>query len=268
MRLVGLEMRTGLLRILVAVCALVANCSSAISQPKPSLGLSSTHIFPAGGRRGTEFSVAVGAECAAPGTHFLLDSTCVSVLKRDLDDRLPSTGERSARRTPTEKPITYPKQWASRLSIAKDAPLGPVYWRLRCAQGGTCSRPFLIGDLPGFVETESNSTLAVANPIALPVTVNGQINGERDVDYYRFLATEGDVVSCEVIARRLGSPLDPNLAILNDVGKEVPVERRYVGDDVVIAMATPSQFRFRATGALNESTQLITETIVTAFSRR
>lgn len=31
---------------------------------------SSTHIFPAGGRRGTEVKVQVGGECIPPGTRF------------------------------------------------------------------------------------------------------------------------------------------------------------------------------------------------------
>ena len=134
-----------------------------------------------------------------------------------------------------EVSVTYPKEWESQIAIAADLPLGPVYWRLSCAQGGTCFRPFIVGDLPEFVESVSNSSLSTADSVKLPVTLNGQISGERDVDYFRFTASTGDIISCEVMARRLGSPLDPTVAIVDEQGRELPVDRMFMGSDPVLA---------------------------------
>ena len=222
-----------------ALAAAAFLATPALAQPQPTIGPSSSHIFPAGGRRGTIVSVAVGGECLPPGTKFSLLGEKLEVLQPILKQRVADAGEPSPRRNPTEIPITYPKQWASQISIADDAALGPAYWRLSCGQGGTCSRPFLVGDLPEFIETESNSLLQQAETINLPVTVNGQISGERDVDYYRFSATAAEIVSCEVVARRIGSPLDANLAVLDGAGHELAVEQRYVGSDILLAAAIP-----------------------------
>ena len=60
-------------------------------------------------------------------------------------------------------------------------------WWLACARGGTGGRPFLVGELPELIESESNSTPDKAEQLSLPVTLNGQIEGERDMDYFSHL---------------------------------------------------------------------------------
>lgn len=226
-------------RSLAFACVVVAGITSAaFAQPKPGYDPSSTHIFPAGGQRGTKVGVRVGTECAPPLTRFHLDGAGVSA-PVFLEKHAPFVGEPHLRRVPTEIPITYPREWESEIDIAADATLGTVYWRLSCAQGGTPSRPFIIGDLPEFIETESNSTPASAQALTLPVTVNGQIYGERDVDYFRFTAKEGDVISCETLARRLGSILDPVVELLDADGNTLDVDEAHRGDDPVLVLRAP-----------------------------
>src|SRR5262245_14366903 len=146
-------------RLLVLAIALLA--SPAWGQPVPSREPSSTHIFPAGGRRGTTVTVRVGGECMPPGMKLTLwgDGLSAPAL---LGDRVAPRYEPSARRTPRDADgggaaMTYPREWASAITIAKDAPLGTAYWRVSGGWGGTQRRPFLVGDLPEFIETEPNS---------------------------------------------------------------------------------------------------------------
>lgn len=207
------------------------------AQPVPTRMPGSTHIFPAGARRGTAVDVRVGAECIPPGTNFYLSGQGVSA-PDVLGSKLALRGELSPRRLPTEIPICYPKEWQSRVEIAADAPLGPAYWRLSCAQGGTGSRPFIVGELPEFIETESNSLPERAERVEMPVTINGQICGERDADYFRLAPRGGEIVVCEVLAARLGSALDPLVDILDAAGKPVEIVRRSAGSDVVLAFRT------------------------------
>jgi hypothetical protein len=207
-----------------------------VAQPKPGYLPSSTHVFPAGGQRGTTVALKVGAECIPPRTriHVIGDGVEVNpLLEREIDDR----GEPSALREPKTVPITYPREWASEIRIADDAPLGPAYWRLSCAQGGTGSRPFIVGDLPEFIESESNSTLDRAEQVELPVTVNGQIHGERDSDHFRFSIKGPEIVSFEVIAGRMGSSLDPVVDLLDIDGRPIDAQRVYVGSDPVLVYA-------------------------------
>lgn len=205
------------------------------AQPRPSYAPSSTHIYPAGGQRGTTVNVLVGTECAPPATRFSIFGagvTSVDTLGSPVDD----PGEPSPRRDPTEVPITYPREWQSTITIAADASLGSASWQLNCAQGGTASRPFVVGELPEYLEVESNSLAALAERISFPVTLNGRINGERDIDYFRLAVAAGQTVSCEMLARRLGSRLDPLMQLLDGNGRPVRVDETHVGDDPVLVL--------------------------------
>lgn len=210
-----------------------ASVDDAAAQPVPGKELSSTHIFPAGGRRGTEVRVRIGTECAPPGTRFSITGAGLSGASV-LTQELPLQGEPSPRRLPTEIPITYPREWAGRISIPNDAAFGPVYWRLHNAFGGTASRPFIVGDLPELIDAESNSTVKLAQLMTLPMTVNGQIHGERDADYFRFELDAGESVVCEVMAGRLGSPLDPLVELLDENGSPLATRQAHIGSDPLI----------------------------------
>jgi hypothetical protein len=204
----------------------------------------STHIFPAGGRRGTRVDVNVGGECLPPGTRFRLFGDGVSA---PLELGAASTAQYapSPRRRPGEQQITCPREWKSQLTIADDAKTGVRLWRLGCARGGTGGRPFIIGDLPEFIESEPNSRSENAQHVELPVTINGQIAGESDLDYFRFQIREGDIVRVDVAAGRLGSALDPVAQITGPDGNRITGDDLRVGADPVMAFraATTGEYR-------------------------
>ncbi|GAB4141079.1 MAG: hypothetical protein Tsb009_10720 [Planctomycetaceae bacterium] len=225
---------------LVITCCLLGIVNSGRAQPRPGYEPSATHIYPAGARRGTTVDLRVGSECLPPFARFQMFGEKFN-LQTILKERVQSPGEPSPRRRPTEEPITYPREWKSRVSIPITMPTGVISWRLSCAQGGTPTRPFLIGDLPEYLEKESNSTLENANRVELPVTVNGHIHGERDLDFFRFSAKPGDVVVCEILAARLQSRLDPVFRIFDGDGQPVSTEVIYIHQDPVVAFRANSQ---------------------------
>lgn len=195
---------------------------------------SSTHIFPAGGRRGTEVKVQVGGECIPPGTRFRIWGEGLTA-PSELGARVTGNYVPSPRRKPSEQPVTHPTEWASHITIAADASLSPGLWRLSCARGGTGGRPFIIGDLPELSESESNSEPADAQQVELPITINGQIAGECDLDYFSFSAHVGDVVNVDTVAARLGSALDPVVQIFDPAGHRIAAQELRVGADPVLA---------------------------------
>ncbi|MBM80961.1 MAG: hypothetical protein CMJ78_10260 [Planctomycetaceae bacterium] len=225
--------------LVFATVAFTAYSNASYAQPKPLYAPSSTHIFPAGAQRGSAIDVRVGGECLPPNAQFEVIGSGLTAPKL-LGSRASFRGEPSPRRKPTEIPRRIPKEWQTRVNIDADAALGPVLWRLSCAQGGTCSRPFIIGELPEFIERESNSIFKHAEKIKLPVTVNGQISGERDLDHFRFEANAGDVVVLDMMAARLGSRLDPIVDVLDGKGKVIRVQQIHAGSDPVIALKAPS----------------------------
>ena len=151
-----------------------------------------------------------------------------------------------------------------------DATLGPHFWRATCAQGGSHARVFVVGDLPEWIETESNSQAELAERVELPVTINGRISGERDLDYYVFPAKAGEVIHCEVLAGRLGSPLDPVATIYDDQGQRVAVQETRLGVDPMLTFVAPRDGDYRllmANVSLHGGPQYVYRVTLSAESR-
>jgi WD40 repeat protein len=79
---------------------------------------------------------------------------------------------------------------------------------------------------PEFAETEPNGTPAQARYLPVPCAISGKISpatsARADVDHVSFDARRGERLTIEVLARRLGSPLDSVIDILDASGKPVP----------------------------------------------
>ena len=78
---------------------------------------------------------------------------------------------------------------------------------------------FAVDTLPEINEVAGNNALASAQPVTLPLIVNGLISQPGEYDYYRFDGKEGDIVVIDVAARSLGSLLDSRIALLDASGK-------------------------------------------------
>jgi hypothetical protein len=81
--------------------------------------------------------------------------------------------------------------------------------------------PFAVGNTPEAQETEPNDSLEQAGKIETPVTVNGRIQKSGDLDYFRLTTTKGQRLVMEVRARRLESPLDSIITLLNATGQRL-----------------------------------------------
>jgi hypothetical protein len=179
-----------------------------------------SYIFPAGGQRGKTVDVRVGG--------LNLHQSCFfEALGKGVQ------ADKQLKRTKTtwfEGPILplpdsqqqedYPKDLAGRIQIAADAPLGLRYWRLWNSQGATPAMKFVVGDLPEIVETEIEGA-PVPVEVKLPVTINGRIFPRENVDIWSFAARKGQTICGEVMAARLGSPLDSRLEVRDPLGKVI-----------------------------------------------
>ena len=83
--------------------------------------------------------------------------------------------------------------------------------------------PFAVDTLPEIGEAEPNDDPAGAQRIAPPLIVNGRIDRPGDVDVFRFAGRAGDRLVAEVLARRLGSPLDSLLTLTSADGALITV---------------------------------------------
>jgi hypothetical protein len=85
--------------------------------------------------------------------------------------------------------------------------------------------PPTVGMTHEVLETEPNDSLAQAQKLTLPASVNGLVNGqETDADLYSFEAKAGERWIMETTAAQRSSPVDTKLEVLHaDTGK--PVEQ-------------------------------------------
>ena len=86
---------------------------------------------------------------------------------------------------------------------------------------GSNRRAFRIDSLPELFETEPNDDVTSAQAVANRCIVNGVIEKSGDKDFFWFFGAKGEKKVFEVMARRLGSPLDSRLTLLDADGKIV-----------------------------------------------
>lgn len=103
--------------------------------------------------------------------------------------------------------------------LPKDAP--PGIHTLYARKKGVLSNPipFAVDTLPSTFDKDTNHTQASAQPIQLPIIINGLINKPDDWDVFQFTAKSNDTICVEVEARRLDSPLDSVVKLTDASGK-------------------------------------------------
>lgn len=132
------------------------------------------------------------------------------------------------------------------LSVPANTPLG--YYGIRLATTGGISnvRVLMVDDLPTLAETTGNKAREAAQPLSLPVALAGTAEAES-YDYFRFRAERGQRLAIEVVARRLGSPMDPVIRLLRPDGTD-ETELAYSDDDAALGADSRLVHTFAASG--------------------
>jgi hypothetical protein len=101
------------------------------------------------------------------------------------------------------------------------------------------SLPFRLSEFGNVMEVEPNDDFAKATPVpSLPIALNGVIEKPGDVDHFRFKMKKGEVYDFNCYARRLGSPLDSVMLLMNSKGAGLIANDDSAGPD--------SYFRYQA----------------------
>ncbi len=198
---------------------------------------SADYIFPAGGQRGSTVEFHVGGHFLHGGCPFEISGPGLEV-----SARIERTRTKWFEGPIILKPLSqgsenYPKDHVGTVRIFPDAAPGVRYWRLWTSQGAVAGKPFIIGDLPEIIEQEIDGR-PVPDPITLPVTINGRMFPREDIDIWEFRAEDGQSITCEVFAARMGSPLNSRLEVRGPNGRLVAENYDHFGND--------SFLRFRA----------------------
>jgi hypothetical protein len=81
--------------------------------------------------------------------------------------------------------------------------------------------PFAVDTLPECLEKESNDSRQDAQAVTLPMIVNGRMDRSGDWDVFRIEGRADEQIVAEVTARRLGSPMDSVLELIDASGKRL-----------------------------------------------
>ena len=107
-----------------------------------------------------------------------------------------------------------------RLTLPADAPVGVHGIRVATATGVSPLKLFVVDELTSVTQKSGNHSPAKAQSLELPCAVDGRVDALTR-HYYRFPAESGEQISFEVLARRIGSALDPMIRILDAAGHEL-----------------------------------------------
>jgi len=137
---------------------------------------------------------------------------------------------------------------AASLAIPLPAEMRPEgLWWVAPTVGGRTALPVAVtaNDLPQFVEPLRAARPPVVSLPALPVTVNGRIDGPREADAYQFALRAGQQAVITVRARSHGSRMDPFVRVLDASGKELMNSEEQVGREPTLVLNPPSPGTYR-----------------------
>lgn len=113
-----------------------------------------------------------------------------------------------------------PAQVTFKLNIPADTPCGIHALRLLTDKGVSPLRFLIVDDLPSIASVGNNTNLAAAQMISVPTGVDGAVPNQG-WQYFKFPAQAGQRLAIEVLARRIGSSLDPMIRLLDAKGREL-----------------------------------------------
>jgi hypothetical protein len=204
-------------RILLSTSVLTASLQSAYSQQPPG---GDSYVFPPGGKAGSMVEVRLGGADWTPDTQFILHhpKARLEVFTKPGTVLMPEPpywfGIKSYANDPR-----LPREVSARVVLPADLPPGLIHWSVANANGAGNGGVFVVGNGNEVMEDEERTEPQVL-PV-IPITVNGRLNRIEEVDRYRFVATQSGPVTCDLMARRLGSDFLGAIEIRDVEGRQI-----------------------------------------------
>jgi hypothetical protein len=202
-----------------------------------------TRVFPAGVQRGTTAEVTVSGSQNFAGAYRVLfegEGLTTEIEPPKPEPEKPGKGTDGQKKADKKKPSI--DSMTFKLTAAAEAPVGVRELRVATPRGVSSLGLIVVGDEPEVQEAEPNDTPERAQPVTLPVTINGRIQEARDVDQYRFTARAGEQITFSVLAARLEDKIhdlqehvDPLLVLRDSSGREIDrADDTYGADPLLI----------------------------------
>jgi len=136
-----------------------------------------------------------------------------------------------------------PGQVTYKVNIPPDTACGIHAMRVVTDKGVSPLRFLFVDDLPSVASVGSNVSLAAAQVVSVPTAIDGSVAG-LNWQFFKFPVQAGQRLSIEVLARRIGSSLDPMLRLLDIKGRELA----YVDDTPGLSSDAALVYTFKDAG--------------------
>jgi hypothetical protein len=190
-----------------------------------------THAYPVAVQRGATTQITVDGQMNFAGAYMVLfEGTGV-------------TGEASS---PPPVPGAVIKGVKMKVTVAKDAPLGVREFRIATSLGISTVGQLLIVDDPVVMESPANNTIAQAQSINLPCVLAGKLEVVEDLDYFKFEAKAGEIVTFEMYCARIQDKIHdlqkhakPMLTLFDSAGRELAANDHFFFADPMLSYKIP-----------------------------
>ncbi|HEV3445480.1 MAG TPA: hypothetical protein VG099_12610 [Gemmataceae bacterium] len=232
-------MRKLLILSAIAICIAHPNASAQTSYPMI------THTVPVAVQRGKTTDITVEGQMDFTGIYkTLFDDPALSAEVTEIPPPPPRPAR--AGKTGSARKQT-PRSVKLKLTVPSTARLGVHDFRLVSKLGISSVGQLVVVDDPVVQESGDNNTLAKANPIPVPCVVSGRIEAAEDVDYFKFHAQAGEVLTLEVVCARLEDKIhdlqkhaDPLISICAADGRELAVNDDFYFADPLLTFKAPN----------------------------
>jgi len=221
---------------LLGIFSLFDSAAIVSAQTPPAIG----YMYPPGGQAGQTVDVVLGGYDWTPDMQLFVHDERIKLEILSPPGQVivpepPYWFGKKARRPP----FLLPRETLARLTIPADIYPGIVRWQAANANGATASGRFVVSDGPELIEIGDRQQAQLLT--ALPVTISGYIKKIEEVDRFRFIAEKSGPVTCSIVARKIGSPLNAALEIHGSTGQKISGAVDTAGNDVAVTFAAQAK---------------------------
>ena len=222
--------RRGLNRILcVSIFVLSAGHQPAMAQKSPGLG----YVFPPSLQAGKAHEVALGGYDFTIDQQWFVHDEQIALQTDGIpgDYQVPPPpywfGPRSS--LPA---MPIPREVRGLINVPAETPEGLVRWQVANANGSSETAVFYVSHGEEIIEHRSRDLPQRLD--SLPVAISGRLSRLTEVDRYEFLSEHDQIVSVDLMARRLGVDMNPVVEVRDESGQLIANATDTLGQDAAL----------------------------------
>ena len=222
--------RRGSHRILIVTAImLLADYREACAQKSPGLG----YVYPPSLQAGKVHDVALGGYDFTVDMQWFVHDERITLQTDGLpgDYHIPPPpfwfGPRSGMPA-----MPIPREVRGLISVPAETPEGLVRWQVANANGSSETAVFYVSRDNELIERRSRDLPQRLE--SLPVAVSGRLSRLTEVDRYEFISDRDQIVSLDLMARRLGVDMNPVLEVHDESGALVANCTDTLGQDAAL----------------------------------